>query len=129
MFIFRFMSRVICFDGVKRQWSTAGIFDSMQTLRVLLSRWNGSPGPNGGVYEYFETPEQVTANNATRYITKSEEHAMPIFHVCHTLYGYRQHALSGHCDIERTNTYDPAKRQRMREALEVREVPIDAASL
>ncbi len=118
MLLLQYMERVICHDGVKRQWLQHAIFTNLETFRWLISRWNGTAAPNGGEYEYFETDELVLSNNRARYITKSEEKSLPIGTICHDGSGYCEcdSATADHCNLN--------LRADFRKILAAQEVPL-----
>ncbi len=116
MLLLQYMSRVTCHDGVKRQWLQHAIFNNLETFRQLIARWNGCEGPNGGVYEYFETGEIVLSNNRQRQITKSEEKSLPYGEICHTFSGWFSCETNDRCDLN--------LRADFRKILAAQEVPL-----
>ena len=118
MLLLQYMSRVICHDGVKRQWLEHAIFNDLLTFRQLLARWNGTEAPNGGVYEYFETSELSIANMRARPISKSEEKSLPLGTICHDVSGYFD------CDTVPADRCNLNLRADFRKILAAQEVPL-----
>jgi hypothetical protein len=66
MFRFSFTCKVICADGELRRIKHSGFYASRDLLRTMLKEWSGSPGPNGGTYEYFESAIDLSQNDSRR---------------------------------------------------------------
>lgn len=54
--LMRYTMRTLCCDGVIRTFERIAYFRSADLLRFWLSCWSGEQ------YQYYETPEQLTAN-------------------------------------------------------------------
>lgn len=85
MFIFTFMSRCVCHDGVQRTWERSAVFVDRKVFYARLGFWTGFAAPGGGIYEYFETPDQKIRNDRERPIN---EYALPTSTCVHTAYNW-----------------------------------------
>lgn len=65
-FEFRYTCNVVCADGVQRDLQHTAFFSDHEALAKCLNWWSGRSAPNGGTYEYRETPEDFKANKAAR---------------------------------------------------------------
>jgi len=75
--LMKYTMRCRAFDGETITVERAGYFTDAEVLRARIRAWNGAFCPNGGVYEYFETPEQAIRNNAAPILPK--QHPYPSF--------------------------------------------------
>ena len=72
-----YTQRVKCFDGVVRTTETSAFFVSRKHFLHYLEKWNGSNGPCGEPYEYFESPEQNKRNFSERWLPSAELYRYP----------------------------------------------------